>query len=161
MKCLQTPFSFRLSKSYISFCNPPFSLCLPSAYLSLSFSIHEFLPEELNPYRRMLRIPRCHPRVRKITTENSYDQSTTCEKSLVRDSGRGRGGGRGAGGGGEKRPVKLSGARRKIHFSDYNRPVLDNASTSGGAERDDERLAPGNSAWHSREKSLSIFSRLF
>jgi len=43
----------------------------------------------------------------------------------VRDKGR-----KGEG----KRPVKLSGARkgarRKIHFSDYNRLVLDNASTS-------------------------------
>lgn len=82
MKCLQTSFSFRSPKFYyICFVIPPL-LSLSSAYLSHSFSIQQFLLEELNPYRRTLRIPRCHLRVQKITTENSYDRRPRAKKAL-------------------------------------------------------------------------------
>lgn len=50
--------------------------------LSISFSIQQFLLEEPNPYRRILRIPCCHPRAQKITTENSYDRRPRAKKVL-------------------------------------------------------------------------------
>lgn len=64
--------------------DPSFSL---SIYLSLSFAIHQFLLEETNPYRRILRIPCCHPRVQKITTENSYDRRPRAKKVRDRKEG--------------------------------------------------------------------------
>lgn len=47
----------------------------------LSLSIHQFLLEESNPYRHVLRIPYSHPRAQEITTENSHNRRPRAKKA--------------------------------------------------------------------------------
>lgn len=97
-----------------------------------------------------LRIPSCRlPRFREITTENSPDRVGHVRKNHAEG----------------KRSVASSypaceerrASRRGHIFQIITDPFSIIHEYVDGAERDDERRR----RWHSREKSLSIFSRLF